>query len=760
MERPASFLSLAAIVLVSSLTSRVSAARTDDSSTDGRLATDSQETGRHALLTNRVAANRSGHAEVAALHKNVLACTLDSKKNIYEEEHMRLSCGWGNDCAVSPATLERLGYSPLRNSSWYTTENVHGEMVKMMPLLEDLSSRINKSYWFVGGGLIGALRSGTLIPWDEDIDWCLESKAGPQIREAYSSEQVEIMKDFVGQSMGDRNSAWKDYYVATNKDGSQVYIFSMRTGLKMEMLYAPWHCSRSDLALPVRRELVDGVMVSIPRSPMEWLRSSDHYSCSNFAEEPMPASIRMHVSAWSSCWTCASSDLPAAAGVGTQQAGPSSEVFLFGVEGTSPALANFMRTQRIAPQQLNAACKAVDHGAYYVQPLTGFWEAGFSCKYGLTGQECCAFAVALAILAASLSVKAPQEGESGSGGSFQQLVYMAFRCLWMPAVACVLACDYYWTRMVSERHGGYPFSVPAGMAVLALARLLVSAVALVMRLVLLFYKPSQGFAISPAAGRREVLLLFLLAALGAASSGAFFAACRAVDMATLAITLEVWTAVTVFKSMGAQNTTPRIAFVGVLFGITAHHLGQSGLLPGAIAERTEGVEPWSWGLLVHPLILAVCMVLRDLVQVQLQRPLPCFELVNICSASIELGLIVLLILVLDPPRLGPDFFEGMWLWECGKVFRYRIAVVVLLPYLTNLLGSLRCMALVSAAGPVAVGIMRHFDLPVFEEISSWTVGALVVTYAASTVCWSSYAEGKFSGSPALDSSKGHIESKA
>ena len=61
----------------------------------------------------------------------------------------------------------------------YNQPNLRACQLKQLEILKDIDKACQKmgiSYWLDGGTLLGAVRHGGFIPWDDDIDIAMDVK--------------------------------------------------------------------------------------------------------------------------------------------------------------------------------------------------------------------------------------------------------------------------------------------------------------------------------------------------------------------------------------------------------------------------------------------------------------------------------------------------------------------------------------------------------------------------------------------------------
>jgi hypothetical protein len=674
-----------------------------------------QTAARPLLETSHRRAQVTKHEE----EKDSLVCYMDGKADAYQYEHMSLSAGWGNPSKVSTATLASLGYPPLPDKSWYTAKNVHAELLSMLGVLGDFSKRTNNTYWLMGGALIGALRTGTLIPWDEDIDFCLEKKAGDTIRHAYGSPEVpEIMPGFIGKSVGDVNKDWKDYWVAFNPDGSEVYVFSMKTGLKMEMVYNPWLCYRGDLALPVQSIPVENTMVNIPAHPLSWLRYGDRYSCSNFDS---PGAFLMYTDKYTSCMKCPASSLPALPAVDSKKIGSPSQTwtpyFVFGAQKTDGYA--FEGRQHLSGLPLG--CVPTDGNPVNVLVMHNM-QSGFQCMSGISWQESVALLVAGIVASAAIRLQFLSDDSL-----LRKSLKSAAVCLY----SLLIVLDYSMIRMVADRHGGIPFSVLSGSVAIALGKL---PVALTLSAISVFRGGLVGddFALPSLTDCGSLVAIGGCAAVGGMLH---LATLNTMDLATFVITLEVWIVVVMCIRVGRfHSANHAFAFAGVAAGILSLHLGEIRSPPATAGS--EGIHHWKFAQLLWPALCAGWLTAHVAVQESMDKASSCLEMRMPVMVLGEVAVCGVLLCLLEPWHIGPGFFEifGL-LWEVRHLFMVRSAVGIATLYMVKYVGGMSSMVAMSIAGPLSLFNARHFDI--LQDLSNVAVFALVLTYISGIFYWSS-----------------------
>ena len=55
-------------------------------------------------------------------------------------------------------------------------DEVREVMLNLLRIVDDICNKENLKYWIDGGSMIGAIRHGGFIPWDDDIDIAILKK--------------------------------------------------------------------------------------------------------------------------------------------------------------------------------------------------------------------------------------------------------------------------------------------------------------------------------------------------------------------------------------------------------------------------------------------------------------------------------------------------------------------------------------------------------------------------------------------------------
>jgi hypothetical protein len=91
-------------------------------------------------------------------------------------------------------------YSAPNRSACQTFDDAHETIRRMLKVLHLEATRRNLSYWLDGGSLLGATRTGGVIPWDVDGDVGIDQASGDLLRK----EPLAVTDDFLFELTPDR----------------------------------------------------------------------------------------------------------------------------------------------------------------------------------------------------------------------------------------------------------------------------------------------------------------------------------------------------------------------------------------------------------------------------------------------------------------------------------------------------------------------------------------------------------------------------
>ena len=136
----------------------------------------------------------------------------------------------------------------------YTPEK-HKKLLKLMKKLDKKLSERKVDYWITAGSLLGFKRNGGIIPWDDDIDICVNQK------------DIHKITDLLQKEPGWGNSLYKfkgdDVFIDIFPvDDSYRYIGKARQ---------QWPNEYYDKPYPLHRSLFHDIEVSIPNETDKYL---------------------------------------------------------------------------------------------------------------------------------------------------------------------------------------------------------------------------------------------------------------------------------------------------------------------------------------------------------------------------------------------------------------------------------------------------------------------------------------------------------
>ncbi len=113
-------------------------------------------------------------------------------------------------------------------------EKLHYELYDMMEISDAILNRFGIDYWAIGGTLLGAVRHGGIIPWDDDIDigiWKEDEERFLSLEEEFNKYDLKLSDTYFGfkilpiNSKGKRKPPFIDVFL-TRHYNENTTIFS------------------------------------------------------------------------------------------------------------------------------------------------------------------------------------------------------------------------------------------------------------------------------------------------------------------------------------------------------------------------------------------------------------------------------------------------------------------------------------------------------------------------------------------------------
>lgn len=630
-----------------------------------------------------------------------LACHFDPASTIGNDGSMDWD-RWGGLRHVLPTNIRSFfGYSMLEEKVDRSAAGNHVILSSMLRMLNDFSSRMNSPYWLTYGGLVGALRSQSLIPWDMDIDFCVAHQFTRDAIKAAYNVSVDMQmapgpegEEWYGFSLKAVSPAWSEFVLSYTGDGDELSILSMLTGLKVEMQYSARGCGNfNDLALPVQTAKLGDIAVNIPRKPFQWLSTVDYPDKKYFDKD---GAVRMYIGNWTQCKRC-QGDI-----FGQRQMTPNDkEFFVFTPHRGLMQYSHrrFMDTT----EGSDSTFKCQDTSEEFV-PVRALYDDMLSFSDSIQWQETALIVSSLAALLAAMVI------QFKSGATTMHEV----ACV-VPYITMLIA-ESILVKVVSEVHGDLPFNIICSMVLIEFCKATAS-VALLLRRGLLHELKTVEFS-----DARLLLLLpffhFFMTMLFKHAHAVGLTSGIAFETQIMFISM-LW--VCVFGNM--LSPARFLGCAGVCLGACIHWLS---------IDAGDGTMSMA-AVLFHLLTAAMAAVASVTTEWVYKRRMSMdIDIQNfVCSAGGGLmGL--LLIAFFMPRRLGQQFFMGMMHRDVLLLIAVRVLSGLSLTRVLKYADSVTKTIASSVSGPFAIALSPQF---VNERIASGTVLAVIVTYLSSFLYW-------------------------
>ena len=156
----------------------------------------------------------------------------------------------------------------------YTTPEIVLELYQLMKDIDELFTAHDISYWIDGGTLLGALNYGGIIPWDDDIDLCIDKNQEKKLlslKPYLAQLDYSIKKMFWGYKIQAKNSDLDIFFMT---EIGNVYTFAKEKYRKLwKRNNRPIHYTHEEL-FPLKQYQFGQLLVWGANNPYPYLDNS------------------------------------------------------------------------------------------------------------------------------------------------------------------------------------------------------------------------------------------------------------------------------------------------------------------------------------------------------------------------------------------------------------------------------------------------------------------------------------------------------
>eukprot|EP00441_Pelagodinium_beii_P017409 CAMPEP_0197664704 /NCGR_PEP_ID=MMETSP1338-20131121/58798_1 /TAXON_ID=43686 ORGANISM="Pelagodinium beii, Strain RCC1491" /NCGR_SAMPLE_ID=MMETSP1338 /ASSEMBLY_ACC=CAM_ASM_000754 /LENGTH=665 /DNA_ID=CAMNT_0043243399 /DNA_START=197 /DNA_END=2194 /DNA_ORIENTATION=- len=626
---------------------------------------------------------------------SLLLCSFNGDTDIYQEDHMDFEMVMGEGKMTKLGLEALIGFDPrtsARNPKKLLAQDAHSIAMNHLSVLNQLAQILKTDWWLTGGGLIGALRTQSLIPWDDDLDFCLASKfSATQIEGALNATNVkELAHNLFGFQL--HHLGFPDDFMVYDSEGVKLMIFHSPEGFKTEMQYDDWKCNAMGrYAMPVRsmemlsETQLGKVHISIPQNALAWLAYNEFPGDADF--NVIQGSIAMPLGRYTSCYTCPSED--------SLINGTSEGFYVFQATGIHNTV-KFKSRLNVNPGK---QCSRVDLKSIDKVPVMTIVDP---LHHEPSNADLLVRAVAVAACLAAIVYQASQKDKG----------LVEFSCV--ATYLLLTVSDYIIARFATRNHGGLPFGAMK-------ATVVVEAGKLIFTLLLILVTGKVGLFKEVSA--RDVQLLCVPALGYFLQNTLFYLTMSQTSMATWVVLYEL-----------------QILFVTLLWGFTfkrwpsrVRMLACSGVTM-AVALQTNGQGAVASLAVLLPVFCALvtatnCVSNEYVYKYKREMDINIQNSV-VYTAGICFGLISV---ALFEEREGKfEFFQGMQFLDVKLLLLNRLILGLAVSRLLKYVDSISKTMASSLSGPITIAIMPGITC---EQITLTDAVATIAIFPCSFLYW-------------------------